>query len=155
MCTFNKNLQDENTFQKIYLNIENASNKWYNGEKLTDLEKILVLFNIDSRKELRRFVKGDKVLMDVARKIEELSLDPEIIGLYNKQKMDKAMKEFDIKEAALSGKAEGEAIGLEKGEAIGLAKRNIEIAKSMLERGMNKNEISEITGLSIEEISKL
>ena len=57
------------------------------------------------------------------------------------------------------GKAEGEKIGLEKGKAEGLAegenKKAIEVARKMLAKGMDINDISELSGLSAEEIEKL
>ena len=45
--------------------------------------------------------------------------------------------------------------GMHEGEAIGISKRNMEIAKNMLNKNMNVNLISNITGLSIEEIESL
>ncbi len=53
------------------------------------------------------------------------------------------------------GLQKGEALGLQKGEALGLQKGRIEIAKTMLSKGMDLNSIAEITGLSKEEIKHL
>ena len=61
------------------------------------------------------------------------------------------------------GRAEGHAAGLSegrsKGEAIGLkkgaAQKQREIAKVMKEKNISNTEISEITGLSVEEVDKL
>ena len=57
------------------------------------------------------------------------------------------------------GRAEGEAIGLEKGRSEGLvegaAQKQREIAKVMKEKSISNTEISEITGLSVEEVDKL
>ena len=49
------------------------------------------------------------------------------------------------------GRSEGEAIGLEKGAA----QKQREIAKVMKEKNISNTEISEITGLSVEEVDKL
>ena len=49
------------------------------------------------------------------------------------------------------GRSEGEAIGLEKGAA----QKQREIAKVMKEKSISNTEISEITGLSVEEVDKL
>ena len=58
-----------------------------------------------------------------------------------------------------SGKMEGEKIGIEKGEKIGIKKgEKINACKTvlkMLRKKMNVDDISELTGLSIEEITKL
>ena len=48
------------------------------------------------------------------------------------------------------GRSEGEAIGLEKGAA----QKQREIAKVMKEKSISNTEISEITGLSVEEVDK-
>jgi len=53
------------------------------------------------------------------------------------------------------GITEGIAIGLEKGEAIGLEKKSIEIARNGLQAGLSIEIISQITGLSPEEIESL
>ncbi len=49
------------------------------------------------------------------------------------------------------GMQKGEQIGLQKGEQIGLQK----VAISAIKKGMSIKEVSELTGLSEEEISKL
>ena len=49
------------------------------------------------------------------------------------------------------GRAEGEAIGLEKGAA----QEKRAIAKVMKGKSISNTEISEITGLSVEEVDKL
>ena len=49
------------------------------------------------------------------------------------------------------GRSEGEAIGLKKGAA----QKQREIAKVMKEKNISNTEISEITGLSVEEVDKL
>ena len=49
------------------------------------------------------------------------------------------------------GRAEGEAIGLEKGAA----QKQREIAKAMLQEGLEKSVITKITGLSASELETL
>lgn len=63
--------------------------------------------------------------------------------------------EEDNKKIENSLKREWMEEGLKVGIKEGSYKRNIEIAKTMLEKGMNNELISEVTGLSIEEIGKL
>ena len=49
--------------------------------------------------------------------------------------------------------------GIEKGEKIGIEKgennKAIEVAKKMLRKGMDVDDIADISGLSVEEIKKL
>ena len=57
------------------------------------------------------------------------------------------------------GRAEGHAAGLSEGRSEGLvegaAQKQREIAKVMKEKNISNTEISEITGLSVEEVDKL
>ncbi len=57
------------------------------------------------------------------------------------------------------GREEGEKIGREAGEKIGRKAgkkaEKIQIAKTMLEKGFDKNIVIEITGLPVEEIERL
>ena len=81
---------------------------------------------------------------------------------YDKIKIDilsarSMLDDFETKgltKGRIEGRIEGEAIGLEKGEAIGLEKGKILIAKNLLKKGMLKEEVSDITGLSIEQIEQ-
>ena len=60
-----------------------------------------------------------------------------------------------IYEGELIGEARGEARGMAKGRAEGKAEGKTEIAQKMKRRGMSAEEISELTGLTIEEIENL
>ncbi len=53
------------------------------------------------------------------------------------------------------GFAEGRSEGFSEGEAKGKAEERILIAKAMIAKGMDMNTISEITGLSDEELESL
>ena len=53
------------------------------------------------------------------------------------------------------GRAEGEAIGLEKGLVEGAAQKQREIAKNMKTKNIPVADIAEMTGLPAEEIEKL
>ena len=53
------------------------------------------------------------------------------------------------------GHAKGLAKGLEKGLAEGEHKQAIESARKMLSKGYNEKDISDVTGLSVDEIEKL
>ncbi|MBR1734224.1 MAG: hypothetical protein IJ730_02065, partial [Alphaproteobacteria bacterium] len=53
------------------------------------------------------------------------------------------------------GKAEGEKIGIEKGKAEGANEKAVEVAKKMLRKGIDVDDIADISGLSVEEIKKL
>ena len=60
-----------------------------------------------------------------------------------------------LSEERLQGKLEGIKEGIKEGMEKGIKERNYTIAKDMKSKNMDIKLISEITGLTIEEISKL
>ena len=58
-------------------------------------------------------------------------------------------------EGEAKGRSEGKAEGEAKGKAEGKAEERALIAKAMIAKGMDRNIISEITGLSDEELESL
>ena len=60
-----------------------------------------------------------------------------------------------LTEGMIKGKAEGLAEGMEKGLAQGIKETQLSTARKMLKLGMSIEEISEITGLTKEEIGNL
>ena len=53
------------------------------------------------------------------------------------------------------GKEEGLKVGREEGRAEGVKQNSFDIAKRMLEKGIDIETISELTGLTAEEVSSL
>ena len=68
--------------------------------------------------------------------------------------MDTA-KEEGLIEGRAEGRAEGEQIGMQKGEQIGMQKAKIELALNAKKMGMPIKDISDLTGLSEEEINNI
>ena len=62
------------------------------------------------------------------------------------------MRDEDILNTAIE---DGREAGIKEGIKEGINKRNIEIAKNMLDRNMDIDEIVQITGLSKEEIIRI
>ena len=67
------------------------------------------------------------------------------------RKIQNSLRIQAIKEGRAEGLAEGKAEGIQQGSY----QSKIQIAKNMLEKGMDKELISEVTGLPKEEIEKL
>ena len=63
--------------------------------------------------------------------------------------------ERDIKNSLDTAKKEGLAEGIEKGFTKGKTEEKVETALKMKQKGLDLNLISDITGLSIEEIEQL
>ena len=143
----------------------------YNKDKLTRLEKLLLLMVTEDKKLLRKISKGDKELNYMVDKIEEMALNDGIVVLYDKEKAMERVNAINKMEAINEGLAEGRAKGLVEGRAEGLAEgrakglvegKNIginetknEMAKKMLNEKISLDLISKITGLSKEEIKTI
>ena len=92
-----------------------------------------------------------------------MSKDEFILHEWEKDKFDELVKINELESVINEGKAigfeDGKAAGFEDGEKSGIIKgtnkRNIEIAKNMLKKNMSLEDISEITGLSIENIQNI
>ena len=106
-------------------------------------KQIANLLKITSRKKLREIAKGDGDLEDMAKIIEDLNEDENLIGLYDKEKMDEWMKKIDHNVAVKEG--------LEQGSN----NKAKEIAKNMLNMQMSIEDISKATGLSEKDIEKI
>ncbi len=66
---------------------------------------------------------------------------------YTRYELKEEEIEMRIFDAKIEGRIEGEKIGIEKNK--------IEVTKKMLAKGMDINDVSELSGLSIEEIKRL
>ena len=93
----------------------------------------------------------NKVLQKARKELDYLTGDEAVrrlAELRDKWEMD----DFFIKKRA---EEEGKRAGEKIGEKIGKKKKQIEIAKKLLEKGMEIKEIIEITGLTESEIKNL
>ena len=100
----------------------------------------------EAQKRYNNFIKS-RLMMSEYEKKE--------IYLYDKQIMLEDKRKEGIKEGIREGKLEGIREGKLEGIKEGIERRNYAIAKDMKSKNMDINLISEITGLSIDEIRKL
>ena len=105
--------------------------------------------------ELARYEAGLKALedrIDFKEMLEEAKKEMLAKGLA--EGLEKG-KEEGLSEGMIKGKAEGLAEGIEKGLAQGIKENQLSTARKMLQLGMTIEEISEITGLTKEEVDNL
>ena len=142
-----KYILDEN-FENYHINMASIRKRWYTGgEPITRFEKILLMLQLEDKDELRNLVKGDKELENMEKRIEELSYNEDIIGLYDKEAYDKMAHDIDVAEARKEG--------IEHGRKEATSESKIEIAKNMLNLNIDIDTISKSTGLTKEEIEGL
>lgn len=86
--------EDSDSVIKYRVNLALIKKKYYNKEKLSKLEKELLMLTIDNKKELDIVSKGDKVMIKVNKKLNELSDDKYLCLMYDRDEF----KEWEFNE---------------------------------------------------------
>ena len=97
--------------------------------------------------ELDHICKGDKNMEEYKDNIKRLNEDSEFTEWISREEDVRKVTNTLIDNA----KEEGEKIGIKKGTE----EKSKEIAKNLLNRKFSKEEVSDITGLSIDEINSI
>ena len=92
-------------------------------------------------------VKGDKLMEKLKDEAIELNNDDDFVKLMSDEEEERLLKNSYIQE--------GIEQGIEKGIEQGIEQQTIELTKNMLKKNIDINQISEITGLSTDEITKI
>ncbi|MEZ5045276.1 MAG: Rpn family recombination-promoting nuclease/putative transposase [Saprospiraceae bacterium] len=151
-----KNQRSEVFYDKLkFIYIELPKFKKNEDELETHFEKWLYVF-----RHLSNLQDRPKKLQD---KVFQKLFDSAEIAKFSKEERDayeESLKYYrDIKNVVDTSREEGliEGIerGIEQGIEQGIDKRNYEIAVKLIEKGMSLNEVSEITGIDVEELAKL
>ena len=142
-----------NTFTIFHFELDKAWNNEYNVSE----EGIRFLRMLSSRsKRINQLLAGDNLfLKKVAKFMEDYSNNSDNLLYYDKKELDDYIRESELNDSYNDGLTEGKILGLSEGMSKGKRENSIEIAKKMLNKDRPIEEISEITGLTKEEILKL
>ena len=129
-----------------------------NSRKDADEEEIkknqyMIMLDLD-KKELKNMPK-DKIVDKYIANVTIVNDDPEFQKYMSEEEDKKKIQNSLLSEAKEEGISQGYTSGINDGISKGENKKSIEIAKNMLKKNMSIEDISDITGLSIEEINKL
>ena len=124
------------------INMVKCKNLWYTKDEEFDKYKYLMMLDLDEEK-LEDLSKKDKVVSKYMEILEEVNKDPEFREYMSAEEDARKMENSHLGEARTEGITQGKS------------ERNIEIAKNMLSRNMDAKLISEITGLTEDEINSL
>ena len=142
---------DEYGVEKYKIDLEYIENKYYNEDEITREEKLLLMLKEEKIEKLKEISKGDKIMKEVYKKLEELSEDKDLALLYDEKEREEEKRKEELEYAKELGMSEG----IKQGYTSGINKGIENTAKNMLNKNMDISIISEITGLSKEEIQKL
>ena len=134
-----------NKIRIINIYLSNIRKKDYNKLKL--YEKLLLIFNENDNQLLKDLSKGDEIMEKYVKESKEASEQDEVIGMYDKELHDEKLRLAEIDEYREKGFKEGHNIGRDEGIK--------ETALNMIQKGYNITDISECTGLSLEDLKKL
>lgn len=123
----------ENEYKIIYVNMDYFEKKCYT--ECNEEEKFLKFISSKNKEELEKFCKGDKIMEKIKRNVLKLNTDKDLIESLYVEGEEERMLNTERK------------LGFESGQ--------VTIAKNMLSKGMNIQDISDVTGLTAEEINKL
>ena len=156
-----------NNFKIIEINMDKIKKDWYILNK-KEKEEYKYLYMLDLNKEELKSYCGDDVLMEkYENKVRKLNEDEKFTyfltdeedgeNIYNsrlKLAEEKATQR-GLEKGMQQGMQQGIERGIEQGIEQGSKETSINIAKEMLKKEMNIDDISEITKLSVEQIKKI
>ena len=134
-------------FQIIEWNMDKIMKFWYdkNEEKIEEY-KHLIMLDL-SKEDLKKLAKKDREVEKYMKEVERVNEDPRFREYMTKEEDQKKIYNTQMSKAYNEGISEGI---LEGGK-----EEKKKIAKKMLQKNENILEISEYTGLTIEEINSL
>ena len=136
------------------INMDYYNKLWYSKNE-DEIKKNLYLIMLDlDKKELENMPK-DKIVDKYITNVTIVNDDPEFQKYMSEEEDKRKIQNSLLSEAKEEGISQGYTSGINDGISKGKNKKSIEIAKNMLKKNMSIEDISDITGLSIEEINKL
>ncbi|MBE6153054.1 MAG: hypothetical protein E7166_02340 [Firmicutes bacterium] len=172
-----RHIVETKNFEKYHVNLDLIRKLYYNdNKKLSNEQKRLLLLAVDDKKDIEKIVKGDDTMEKAKNKLVGLSEDTELVGMYEKELMEKKIRntmirsaeidaekrglargmekglERGIKEGLAQGIEKGIEQGIEKGIEQGIERSKKNIVMNMIKKNMDIDTIAEITELSRENI---
>ena len=151
----NIGLSNKLIFVQIY--VPNLRKKWYTkGMKSLSEEEKYILALVEMDLDKLNDLGGENIMDEYVKEAEEVSFEGGVGEAYDKEW---ALRDQGYRDGLSQGKAEGFSQGKVEGKAEGISEgkneRNIEIAKNMLNEGIDINIITKCTGLTNEDINAL
>ena len=153
--------------KKYHISLPKLAKKYYNGARLSKLEKALLILRVDKVSDLEKLGEGDEDLMEAVGRIREASLDINTIGLYDadleREKIENGIRNVSFKAGEQHGFNRGVEQGIEQGLERGIEcgieqgsmQKQTAIISAMLNNGFSQEEISKITNIPIKEVKAI
>ena len=151
----------------MYIGIDKYIKNYYNNsKKFTKGEELVIMLDLD-KKELEELSEKSDIVDNFKEDVIKANEDKLVIDWISREEEQKqyeeVMYEKGLNQGIIQGKqqglsegiAQGKLQGLEEGLTQGIEKTNKENAKKMLELKMDLETISNVTGLTKEQINDL
>ena len=140
-------------------NISKIKEESKKGNRLYDFVAALD-FNLE---EIKKYCGDDEYMKKFSEELKRLNDDIEFTEFLSAEEearktqntLINAAKSEGLEEGKKLGISEGRKLGIDEGKKLGIKKRNIEVAKNLLELQMKISDIVKATGLSEKEIKAL
>ena len=133
----------------IVFNMDYYRKKYYNEKERKfkkDTPKHLLMLDANSE-ELKELCKGDAIMEKFKENVDKLNDNKQVIHFLTEEEEEEIIKN--------SYYDDGLEAGIAKGEKQGQMEEKNNLAKKMISKKMNLEDISDITGLSIKELKTL
>ena len=151
-------IEDAN-YEKYHVNLDLINKLYYNKNELSKEDRELLLLTMEDVREIEKIVEDDDTMKKAKEKLVDLSEDTELVGMYDKEIVERKVNNTKLISARNEGIKEGMKKGKEQGIKEGL-KQGIDKTKkdtviNMLKENIDIKTISKVTGMSENEILKL
>ena len=135
-------------------NMDRIKEFWYTKD-IENIKKykylIMLDLNREELEELNKIIEGDEVIMEYTNMVTRLNSEERYRPLFTMEEKQKINENILRREAFEEGEAQGEA----RGERLGMTAEKNNVARNMLNKGLDIGLVSEITGLSEKAIQRL
>jgi len=146
-----KGLEEGVGIESYHVILPNVREKYYNKGSRDELVGKLGIMGEEKYEELERLIEKYTELRPVGKKMVEISRDEELQGIYDAEEHERKVRNSIMATELKKNFFEGLNRGMEKG----IVQEREEIVKNMFSKNFDKKTISEITGLSKEEIDNI
>ena len=135
-------IEDPN-YEKYHVNLDLINKLYYNKNELSKEDRELLLLTMEDVRDIEKIVEDDDTMKKAKEKLVDLSEDTELVGMYDKEIVDRKVNNTKL----ISAKNEGIKEGIDKTKK--------EMVINMLKENIDIKTISKVTGMSEKEILKL
>lgn len=155
MLDYERRIREGVSIESYHIILPNVKEKYYNEGSKNELVRKLVIMMAENSEELEKLIRENQELRKVGEKMVEISRDEELQGWYDEEEHQRKVKNTLIRSAIEKGWYEGKKEGIKEGIREGKKESIKEIVKNMISKGLSKDTISDMIGLSKEEVDNI